>query len=149
MSSFLIIIAVLTVGQMYFEFKIVKALHLESFNRRFVIGNLVFSICMSIGFGLLFPAAGMTIAAAGLLSTILSQPMYEFYDMWQKHMLPTLREGKQNILAKREDIEQGWKTFVRCCVILIRLITLPFRILAWLLQAGDNIQKAIHNVRHH
>lgn len=146
---FLWIIAFLTIGQMYFEFKIVRALHLEEFNKRFVLGNLAFSILMSVGFGLLFPAAGMVIAAAGLLSTILSQPMYEFYDIWCEQCLPTLRRGKQTILANKQAIASSWNGFIHSIVIIVKLITIPFRIISWILQTGERTQKAIANVRNH
>ena len=73
---FLVIIVLLVWGNMYFEFKIAKALHLDSWSKKFVLLNLAISILISIGTAMLFPAAGMTIAAAGILSTVLSSPMY-------------------------------------------------------------------------
>lgn len=142
---FLIIISVLTVGQMYFEFKIVRALGLEEFNKRFVLGNLAFSILMSVGFGMLFPAAGMTIAAAGLLSTILSQPMYKFYEWYVGQVKPQFEKGKKTYSKHRSTINQTLADLGRLVIGFALIITLPFRILRGAIKLYDQAKEQLHH----
>ncbi len=136
---FLWIIAVLVVGQMYLEYQVVKALHLEELNKRFLLGNLAFSIAMSIGFGMLFPAAGMTIAAAGLLSTILSQPMYLIIDGFNKNVKPTLDKGLTNVQNNKAQILQTLSDLWRVIRIFIIIVTFPFRLLRIAIRTSDQI----------
>lgn len=146
---FLIIIVVLTIGQMYFEFKIVRALHMEEFNRKFVLLNLGFSIIISLLFGWLFPAAGMTIAAAGLLSTILSQPMYNFYQFYLDRVRPQYEKGKENYEAHKSTIHQSAADLFKLFCIVIWVLTLPFRILRKIMSTYEQLQERDRNGHHH
>lgn len=138
---YLAIIVILVIGQMYLEYVVVKALHLEAFNKKFILGNLAFSIVMSIGFGMLFPAAGMTIAAAGLISTILSQPMYrltEWYIVHTKPKLLNIQEGyRQNQATVHETLEDLWK-LIKMAAWFIRL---PFRIIHLFVVGVENLKQ--------
>lgn len=126
---FLIIITVLVIGQMYLEYVVVKALHLESFNKKFILGNLAFSIVMSVGFGMLFPAAGMTIAAAGLISTILSQPMYHFTEWYIANVKPSLVKGRKAYNAHKAEIHQTGADVVTMVALLLYVFAIPIKIL--------------------
>lgn len=140
---FLIIIVVLVIGQMYFEFVIVRALHLEEFNKKFILGNLAFSILMSVGFGMLFPAAGMTIAAAGLLSTILSQPMYKLHQWYLGAAKPVITKGKQEYTAHRSAIIQSLKDLGMLVIGVVWILTLPFRVLRKTIQLYQDAKEKL------
>lgn len=143
---FLIIIVVLTIGQMYFEFKIVRALHLEEMNKKFVLLNLGFSICISLMFGWLFPAAGMTIAAAGLLSTILSQPMYRFYQWYLDFATPAINKGKEGYGQHRASIIQTLQDLGTLLLGVIWVLTLPFRVLRKTIVLYNEAKEKVHHV---
>lgn len=137
---FLTLVVILTVGQMYFEFKIAQALHMEEISRRFILVNLAFSICISLLFGWLFPAAGMTVAAAGLLSTILSQPMYNFVAWWKSHAAPSLKNFNSWYATKKETIHQYAKDLVTVFGAIIVIITLPVRIVRYVANGIRKVQ---------
>ena len=137
---FLIIIAVLVVGQMYFEYVIVKALHLESFNKKFILGNLAFSIAMSIGFGMLFPAAGMTIAAAGLISTILSQPMYRFTEWYIHNVKPKALAVHDSYIENQAVVHETFIDIWKLMKLAGAIIRLPFRFIHFFVTAVDEVK---------
>jgi hypothetical protein len=135
---FLTILVLLTVGQLYFEFKIVKALGLEEISRRFVLANLGISILISIGAMMLFPAAGMVVASAGILSTVLSQPMYGVVDSWQRNGKPALKTAKVKYDKNKEQIHQTMSDLAKIAVGVAMILTLPFRILRWCIRTIEN-----------
>jgi hypothetical protein len=137
---FLTILVLLTVGQLYFEFKIVKALGLTELTRRFVFLNLGFSILISIGAMTLFPAAGMIVAASGILSTVLSQPMYGVVSSWEQNGKPKVKSAKVKYDKNREQIHQTMSDLTKIAVGVAMILTLPFRILRWCVSAIDNAQ---------
>jgi hypothetical protein len=137
---FLTILVLLTVGQLYFEFKIVKALGLEEISKRFVLANLGMSILISIGAMMLFPAAGMVVASAGILSTVLSQPMYGVVDSWERNGKPKTKAAKVKYDKNREQIHQTMSDLAKIAVGVAMILTLPFRILRWCITAIDNAQ---------
>lgn len=144
---FMTIIIVLAVGQMYLEFQIARAFHMEDISRRFILVNLAFSIFISLLFGWLFPAAGMTIAAAGLLSTILSQPMYRFVEGWRKHAKPTLNQGKAYYAARKETINQYAKDLATVIGAVIVVVTFPVRVIRVVANTIRKIQGVASHAR--
>lgn len=141
---FLIILVLLTVGQLYFEFKIVKALGLEEISRRFVLANLGISILISIGAMMLFPAAGMVVASAGILSTVLSQPMYGIVDSWERNGKPKTKAAKAKYDKNREQIHQTLSDLAKIVVGIAMILTLPFRILRWCIRTFESAKSKIH-----
>jgi len=141
---FLIILVLLTIGQLYFEFKIVKALGLEEISRRFVLVNLGISILISIGAMMLFPAAGMVVASAGILSTVLSQPMYGVVDSWERNGKPRVKSAKATYDKNREQIHQTMSDLAKIVVGIAMILTLPFRILRWCVRAFESVKSKIH-----
>ena len=141
---FLTILVLLTVGQLYFEFKIVKALGLESISRRFVLANLGISIMISIGAMMLFPAAGMVVASAGILSTVLSQPMYGVVDSWERNGKPKTKAAKAKYDKNREQIHQTLSDLSKIVVGIAMILTLPFRILRWCIRTFESVKNKIH-----
>jgi hypothetical protein len=135
---FLIILFLLTVGQLYFEFKIVRALGLTELTRRFVFLNLGFSILISIGAMTLFPAAGMIVAASGILSTVLSQPMYGIVDSWEKNGKPKTKAARAKYDKNKEQIHQTLSDLAKIAVGVAIILTLPFRILRWCINAIES-----------
>jgi hypothetical protein len=136
---FLIILFLLTTGQLYFEYKIVKALGMTEITKRFVLLNLGFSILISIGAMTLFPAAGMIVAASGILSTVLSQPMYGVVAEWEKQK-PRLNNMRKKYDKNREQINQTVSDLAKIAVGVALILTLPFRILRWCIRAIDKAQ---------
>ena len=134
---FLTILVLLTIGQLYFEFKIVKALGLEEISRRFVLANLGISILISIGAMMLFPAAGMVVASAGILSTVLSQPMYGIVDSWERNGKPKAKAAKASYETNKEQIHQTMSDLAKIVVGIAMILTLPFRILRWCIRAFE------------
>jgi hypothetical protein len=141
---FLTILVLLTVGQLYFEFKIVKALGLEEISRRFVLANLGISILISIGAMMLFPAAGMVVASAGILSTVLSQPMYGIVDSWERNGKPKTKAAKAKYDKNREQIHQTLSDLTKIVVGIAMFLTLPFRILRWCIRTFESVKSKIH-----
>jgi hypothetical protein len=141
---FLTILVLLTVGQLYFEFKIVKALGLEKISRRFVLANLGISILISIGAMMLFPAAGMVVASAGILSTVLSQPMYGIVDSWERNGKPKTKAAKAKYDKNREQIHQTLSDLTKIVVGIAMFLTLPFRILRWCIRTFESVKSKIH-----
>jgi hypothetical protein len=122
---------------LYFEFKIVKALGLEEISKRFVLANLGISILISIGAMMLFPAAGMVVASAGILSTVLSQPMYGVVDSWERNGKPKAKAAKVNYETNKEQIHQTMSDLAKIVVGIAMILTLPFRILRWCIRAFE------------
>jgi hypothetical protein len=141
---FLTILVLLTVGQLYFEFKIVKALGLEEISKRFVLANLGISILISIGAMMLFPAAGMVVASAGILSTVLSQPMYGIVDSWERNGKPKTKAAKAKYDKNREQIHQTLSDLTKIVVGIAMFLTLPFRILRWCIRTFESVKSKIH-----
>ena len=141
---FLTILVLLTVGQLYFEFKIVKALGLEEISRRFVLANLGISILISIGAMMIFPAAGMVVASAGILSTVLSQPMYGIVDSWERNGKPKTKAAKAKYDKNREQIHQTLSDLGKIVVGIAMILTLPFRILRWCIRTFESVKSKIH-----
>ena len=135
---FLIILVLLTTGQLYFEFKIVKALGLKEITKRFVLVNLGMSILISIGAMALFPAAGMVVASAGILSTVLSQPMYGVVDSWEKNGKPMVKSAKVKYDKNREQIHQTLSDLAKIAVGIAMILTLPFRIIRWCVRTFES-----------
>lgn len=138
---FLTILVLLTIGQLYFEFKIVKALGLTEISKRFVLVNLGISILISIGSMMLFPAAGMIVASAGILSTVLSQPMYGVVSSWERTGKPLTQSAKIKYDKNREQIHQTLSDLAKVAVAVAMIITLPFRILRWCIRTIDSATK--------
>ena len=134
---FLTILFLLTMGQLYFEFKIVKALGLEEISKRFVLVNLGISILISIGSMMLFPAAGMVVASAGILSTVLSQPMYGVVSSWEKNGKPMVKSAKHTYDKNREQIHQTLSDLGKIAVGVAMFLTLPFRIVRWCIRTAE------------
>ena len=134
---FLTILVLLTVGQLYFEFKIVKALGLTEISKRFVLVNLGISILISIGAMMLFPAAGMVVASAGILSTVLSQPMYGIVDSWERNGKPKAKSAKASYETHKEQIHQTMSDLAKIVVGITMILTLPFRIIRWCIRAFE------------
>lgn len=141
---FLTILILLTIGQLYFEFKIVKALGLEEISKRFVLANLGISILISIGSMMLFPAAGMVVASAGILSTVLSQPMYGVVSSWERNGKPTVKAAKAKYDKNREQIHQTMSDLAKIVVGIAMILTLPFRILRWCIRTFESVKNKIH-----
>ena len=141
---FLTILVLLTIGQLYFEFKIVKALGLEEISRRFVLANLGISILISIGAMMIFPAAGMVVASAGILSTVLSQPMYGIVDSWERNGKPKTKAAKAKYDKNREQIHQTLSDLAKIAVGIAMILTLPFRILRWCIRTFESVKSKIH-----
>jgi hypothetical protein len=135
---FLTILVLLTIGQLYFEFKIVRALGLTELTRRFVLLNLGFSILISIGAMTLFPAAGMIVAASGILSTVLSQPMYGIVASWQENGKPKVKSAKVKYDKNREQIHQTLSDLAKLAVGIAMILTLPFRIIRWCVRTFES-----------
>ncbi len=135
---FLTILVLLTIGQLYFEFKIVKALGLEDISKRFVLANLGISILISIGSMMLFPAAGMVVASAGILSTVLSQPMYGVVSSWEKNGKPMVKSAKVKYDKNREQIHQTMSDLAKLAVGIAMILTLPFRIIRWCVRTFES-----------
>jgi len=135
---FLTILVLLTIGQLYFEFKIVKALGLTEISKRFVLVNLGISILISIGAMMLFPAAGMVVASAGILSTVLSQPMYGIVDSWEKNGKPMVKSAKHTYDKNREQIHQTLGDLMKLAVGIAMILTLPFRIIRWCVRTFES-----------
>jgi hypothetical protein len=144
---FMTIIIVLCIGQMYLEFQIAHALHMEELSRKFILVNLSFSIMISLLFTWLFPAAGMTIAAAGLASTVLSQPMYRMVAGWRKHAKPTLNQGKAYYAARKETINQYAKDLATVIGAVIVVVTFPVRVIRVVANAIRKIQGVASHAR--
>lgn len=140
---FLTILVLLTIGQLYFEFKIVKALGLKEITRRFVLVNLAISILISIGAMTLFPAAGMVVASAGILSTVLSQPMYGIVASWEKNGKPMAKAAKLKYDKNREQIHQTLSDLGKLVVGIAMILTLPFRIIRWCIRTFEAAQKKL------
>lgn len=134
---FLTILVLLTIGQLYFEFKIVKALGLTEISKRFVLVNLGISILISIGAMSLFPAAGMVVASAGILSTVLSQPMYGVVDSWERNGKPKAKAAKASYETHKEQIHQTMSDLAKIVVGIAMILTLPFRIIRWCIRAFE------------
>jgi len=134
---FLTILFLLTIGQLYFEFKIVKALGLTEISKRFVLVNLGISILISIGSLMLFPAAGMIVAASGILSTVLSQPMYGVVSAWEKDGKPMVKSAKHTYDKNREQIHQTLGDLAKIAVGIAMFLTLPFRIVRWCIRTAE------------
>jgi len=134
---FLTILVLLTIGQLYFEFKIVKALGLTEISKRFVLVNLGISILISIGSMMLFPAAGMIVAASGILSTVLSQPMYGVVSSWEQNGKPLAKSAKVKYDKNREQIHQTLGDLAKLAVGIAMILTLPFRIIRWCIRTAE------------
>ncbi len=141
---FLTILVLLTVGQLYFEYKIVKALGMTEITKRFVLLNLGFSILISIGAMTLFPAAGMIVAASGILSTVLSQPMYGVVSSWEQNGKPKTKAMKAKYDKNREQIHQTMSDLAKIVVGIAMILTLPFRILRWCIRTIESVKSKIH-----
>lgn len=134
---FLTILILLTVGQLYFEFKIVRALGLEQLSKRFALVNLAISIIISIGAMTMFPAAGMVVASAGILSTVLSQPMYQVAYAYQTNGKPKVKKAKASYDTHKEQIHQTMSDLSKIIVGIALIITFPFRVLRWCIRAFE------------
>ncbi len=144
---FFVIIVVLTAGQMYFEFKITKALGLENISKRFVLVNLAFSIVITIGSSYLFGAAsGMVVVSAGMLSTVLSSPMYAVYDKWTEYK-PKLAKVRDSYEEHRTEINQTLSDLAKVVMIFVFIITFPFRVLRWCVAASEKLKSTYHKHR--
>lgn len=125
---FIFMFVTLTIGQLYFEYKIAKALHLDELSRRFILLNLGMSIAISLLFGFLFPAAGMTIAAAGLISTVLSQPMYDVVNAYKRTKI-AWTEGKGIFAQRKDQIVKTFKDLWTIVSTIAKILMFPFKVL--------------------
>lgn len=82
----LAIVAFITAGAVYVEARILRSL---PWLRRFLASHplfaLAFSLLLSLVLGSLFGAAGTMVFAAGVVSTVIMQPVYRVRGMAQRH----------------------------------------------------------------
>jgi len=142
---FIFMFFTLTIGQLYFEYKLAHALHLEELSRRFILLNLGMSICLSLLFGFLFPAAGMVVAAAGLISTIISQPMYDVVNATRR--VKTQWDDAAGFFAPRKDklVQAGRDTWTIIHTIG-KIILLPFKLLGAIARFFNKIGRTIERI---
>lgn len=135
----------LTIGQLYLEYKLAHALHLEELSQRFVLLNLGMSVALSLLFGFLFPAAGMTVAAAGIVSTVLSQPMYNVVNAGKR--VKTQWNDAAGYFAPRKDkmIQAGRDTWTIIHTIG-KIILLPFKLLGAIARFFNKIGRTIERI---
>lgn len=137
---FIFMFLALVVGSLYVEDNIVQAISSNLGGIRFTkdrltfaewhatsnAPNLIFSLGLSLILSLMFPAAGLVVLTAGLVSTALSKP-------WAR-MRASGRNATTWYRDHKSEIRQAWNRnkaplvdLVHAVMAFIRLITWPWR----------------------
>jgi len=128
----------LVLGSMLLEFKLAYHLHITHFTQKYALLNIGMSLGLSIMLAAIFPAAGLIVLSAGLVSTALSMQMYDGYYAYKNRVRPKIDQKKAEYQQNKQAIHQYGHDILTVFKAVIWIVVLPVRILR---QLGRGIQK--------